>query len=419
MGCAGSSETLFELSVSELIDRFAKYLVSKNNTPDYCKMTDGRIKKLCNGANIQIWGQITPTRVLGWLSLQREAGAMGIKTSNYYLVAMKELCNWAVNESIALENPLRSAKAMNAEGDVRRRRRAISADEFTHLIDAARKGRPIQGMSGPERALLYVVAAWTGFRRSELASLTVSQLQLNGNEPTITVSAAYSKRRRRDVIPLHVSVAAMVQSWLEQNPKAPGDPVFALTSSNGYVRRTSKMMAKDLEAARNAWISDSKDESERAKRNASDFLAYESNDNVFADFHANRHTFITNLGKSRVSPKLAQTLARHSDIRLTFDVYTHVDQSEQSEAVSSLPRPPSQPIAVDSGKEGDSASSDQETPNKSVQEISPRSVQDEASQVLETTDHAKTFALQFAQTHRGGCLLESTEGNCHPKGGLG
>jgi hypothetical protein len=211
----------------------------------------------------------------------------------------------------------------------------------------------------------------------------------------------------------------MVQSWLEQNPKAPGDPVFALTSSNGYVRRTSKMMAKDLEAARNAWISDSKDESERAKRNASDFLAYESNDNVFADFHANRHTFITNLGKSRVSPKLAQTLARHSDIRLTFDVYTHVDQSEQSEAVSSLPRPPSQPIAVDSGKEGDSASSDQETPNKSVQEISPRSVQDEASQVLETTDHAKTFALQFAQTHRGGCLLEATGGISHPKGGVG
>ena len=257
MGCAGSSETLFELSVSELIDRFAKYLASKNNTPDYCKMTDGRIKKLCNGANIRIWGQITPTRVLGWLSLQREAGAMGIKTSNYYLVAMKELCNWAVNESIALENPLRSAKAMNAEGDVRRRRRAISADEFVHLIEAARKGRPIQGMNGPERALLYVVAAWTGFRRSELASLTVSQLQLTGDEPTITVSAAYSKRRRRDVIPLHLSVAALVRSWLELNPKAPGDRVFALSSSNGYVRRTSKMMSIDLTAARSAWINDS------------------------------------------------------------------------------------------------------------------------------------------------------------------
>lgn len=123
MGCATSGETLFELSMTELIERFAKYLQSKNNTPDYCKMTEGRIRKLCEGAEIRVWGQITPSKVLGWLSEQREANAIGVKTSNYYLVAIKELCNWAVNESIALDNPLRSAKAMNAEADVRRRRR--------------------------------------------------------------------------------------------------------------------------------------------------------------------------------------------------------------------------------------------------------------------------------------------------------
>ncbi len=76
-------------------------------------------------------------------------------------------------------------------------------------------------------------------------------------------------------------------------------------------------------------------------------------------------------------------------------------------------------MAVDSGKEGDSASIDQATPHKSVQENSPGGDQDEGSKVLETTDHAKTFALQFAQTIRGGCLLEATEGNCHPKGGVG
>jgi len=46
-------------------------------------------------------------------------------------------------------------------------------------------GKSIQGMNGPERALLYVVAAWTGFRRGELASLTVSEIQLDGDEPTI------------------------------------------------------------------------------------------------------------------------------------------------------------------------------------------------------------------------------------------
>jgi len=55
-----------------------------------------------------------------------------------------------------------------------------------------------------------------------------------------------------------------------------------------------------------------------------------------ADFHALRHTFITSLAKADVSPKTAQMLARHSDIRLTMDIYTHVDRDEQAEAIGKL-----------------------------------------------------------------------------------
>ncbi len=35
-----------------------------------------------------------------------------------------------------------------------------------------------------------------------------------------------------------------------------------------------------------------------------------------ADFHALRHTFITNLARSGVHPRTAQTLARHSTMEL-------------------------------------------------------------------------------------------------------
>src|SRR5262249_50709344 len=44
---------------------------------------------------------------------------------------------------------------------------------------------------------------------------------------------------------------------------------------------------------------------------------------LYADFHALRHSFITLLERSGVSPKTAQELARHSDIRLTMQRYTH------------------------------------------------------------------------------------------------
>ena len=45
-----------------------------------------------------------------------------------------------------------------------------------------------------------------------------------------------------------------------------------------------------------------------------------------------------------LSPKMAQTLARHSDIRLTLDVYTHIGVHDQTTAIGSLPAPPSDNI---------------------------------------------------------------------------
>ncbi len=51
---------------------------------------------------------------------------------------------------------------------------------------------------------------------------------------------------------------------------------------------------------------------------------------------AMRHTFITNLCRANVSPKTAQALARHGDIRLTMNTYSHVGQQEQAAAIGML-----------------------------------------------------------------------------------
>jgi hypothetical protein len=69
-------------------------------------------------------------------------------------------------------------------------------------------------------------------------------------------------------------------------------------------------------------------------------LTYCNEEGLFADFHANRHTFISNLGRAGISPKLAQTLARHSDPKLTMNIYTHVDATDQAGAIEKLAPPP-------------------------------------------------------------------------------
>jgi len=55
---------------------------------------------------------------------------------------------------------------------------------------------------------------------------------------------------------------------------------------------------------------------------------------------ANRHTFITNLASAGVHPKVAQTVARHSDVNLTMGIYSHVDVAKQAAAINTLPAPP-------------------------------------------------------------------------------
>lgn len=51
--------------------------------------------------------------------------------------------------------------------------------------------------------MLYLVAGLTGLRASGLASLTPASLDLTADPPSVTVEAAYSKHRRRGVVPLH------------------------------------------------------------------------------------------------------------------------------------------------------------------------------------------------------------------------
>ena len=55
------------------------------------------------------------------------------------------------------------------------------------------------------------------------------------------------------------------------------------------------------------------------------------------DVHAFRHQTGSLLAAAGVTPKVAQQLMRHSDIKLTMDIYTHVMTGQERAAVDSLP----------------------------------------------------------------------------------
>ncbi|MDO5114215.1 MAG: site-specific integrase, partial [Planctomycetia bacterium] len=219
-------------------------------------------------------------------------------------------------------------------------RRPLSSEEFSHMVDAARTGPSCGGIPGRDRVMLYYIAAWTGFRKRELGSFTPRHLFLDAQIPYLTVPASYSKRKRNDMQFLHPGLVALLKSWLvKRNPK-PEEILFPISKEiSGIDRNTAEMIAYDLAAAHNFWIAESQTPEEEKEREQSDFLKYKDSQGKFADFHGLRHTFITNLSLNGVDPKTAQTLARHSTMELTMNVYTHLNDKKQIDAINLLPRP--------------------------------------------------------------------------------
>lgn len=66
-------------------------------------------------------------------------------------------------------------------------------------------------------------------------------------------------------------------------------------------------------------------------------VPYKDANDRYADFHALRHTFISNLARAGVHPRNAQALARHSTIDLTMNVYTHIAMEDLVSDIEAMP----------------------------------------------------------------------------------
>lgn len=192
------------------------------------------------------------------------------------------------------------------------RPRKFKPEEFARLVEAAlTSGVEVQGYDGEMRARIYRISYLTGLRRGELASLTPGSFKLDDAPPTLTVEAKASKHRRKDTLPMHPELVALVRVWVAG--LEPDEPLFP----NLAWRKTYTMVQKDLVRAG---------------------IPYETHEGL-ADFHAaGRHSHITGLVRSGASIMEAKELARHADIRQTAK-YTHIGMEDRAEALAALPFP--------------------------------------------------------------------------------
>ena len=280
-------------------------------------MTATRCRVVMEGCGFEKMNAIEAGKVIEYIGRLREkkvgktgTRTIGPQTLNYYLRACRQFTRWLWLNQRMNKNPLLHLTGWDAKQDRRHERRALSLQEIHSVLTNTKASTwDFRGLQPEDRYMLYALAIGSGLRRSELASVRPRDLRLDSHPPVVVVKAAYTKNGQEATQPIAEDLAAAFRDYLVGKPG--NQPVWPGTWSE----RAYAMLKKDLKAAK---------------------IAYRDEEGRFADFHALRHTFITLLAKHNVPPKLAQSLARHSDINLTMSVYSHVGLYDQAAALAAV-----------------------------------------------------------------------------------
>ncbi len=376
-------------ALAEHLAEFIATMQAGGRSASHVTGTERLIQRVIDELTLRRLSDIQAAKVERWLGQQTLAQsnkpAMGARTRNSYLIALRSFCNWCVERDRLPFNPLARISHADEKVDQRRQRRALTEAELSKLLIVARL-RPLaefgretvttpgqdtgtrqkrsratwtlkplkfdelpdavelarerltdnptflarQERLGIERALAYKLAVTTGLRRGELASLTVGQLDLDGDFPHVRLKAADEKNRQGNSIPLRRDVADELREWVSSlriggagstnvlafRRDAVAVELPASTRLLTIPKAFCRILDRDLKAAG---------------------IPKRDDRGRTIDVHALRHTFGTMLSVAGVAPRVAQAAMRHSSIDLTMNAYTDPRLLDVQGAVESLP----------------------------------------------------------------------------------
>jgi len=325
-------------AIEDQLEDFEGHLMAKGATAGYIRTTLASIRKVCNACQFKRLIDMNATSLIRWLNRQSKNG-MGARTRNSYREVMVTFSNWAVDSNCMAANPFGKVPKACETVDRRRQRRALTTEEIARLFRAALE-RPLHDAierkcgysknvpkkevpepartkverTGLERKLVYATLIYTGLRKGELASIAVGQVFLDHEVPHIVLAAKDEKAKRGATLPLHPELVTELRKWLELKRRdgklSPKEKLFRVPAA------LCKILNRDLAFAG------------IEKR---DFLGR------VIDVHALRHTHGTLLAQQGVSPTVAKNSMRHADVRMTMNLYTHLELNDIAEGVKKIP----------------------------------------------------------------------------------
>jgi integrase len=280
--------------LADQLQDFLSDLRRRGKSEKYLANLEFRIGKLIVDCHWNFSKDVTADKFQTWL---RSHSELKDKTSNDYLEAARCFFNWLVKLGRTAVNPLLSLEKVKTKIGAAQEIRAFSDSEMTRLLAVA-----------GERKALYLVAVHTGLRASELAALKWADIHLDAEIPFVSVRASTTKNGKSAEMRLHPELIPALKE---------------IKSGGGFDDETIFKKIPRIERFRRDLI--------QAKIAPIDSFGRK------AVFHSLRHTFGTNLARGGVASRVAMTLMRHSDRRLTDKIYTDEKLLGTAAAIDALP----------------------------------------------------------------------------------
>ncbi|MCE9560432.1 MAG: site-specific integrase [Planctomycetes bacterium] len=302
------------LALSSLISEFQE-AVRRKSSEKHTLDVIGHVKKVMAGCKLKSLGDlrspglVPKVEAFVW-SLMKGDEPITSTTAAYTGKHARGFTRWLWKKRKLLDNdPLAGMDLPSQQTD--NPRRDLSVDELERVLAAAEAStETIRSLAGPDRALIYLLGAATGYRAGELARLTPADFDLDADVPVVRLKGKQTKNKKPAEQPLPPGLRARLRSYLAG--RLAGDRVWP----GLWYRRAADILRVDLATAGVPEMASTGE----------------------AVFHSLRHSYSSFLARS-ASVKVTQELLRHASPNLTIARYSHSTLAERAEAVAALPLP--------------------------------------------------------------------------------
>lgn len=199
------------------------------------------------------------------------------------------------------------------------KKKTITYQELETIIETIRNRKRVDSFKNDSIAIALYIGYYSGLRLCEALALEKSDFDFINNEihinkqldcigkqtSILTTTDKLKTNSSNAVVPLAEPLKGILMDWFKVNPY---DHVICDIEGNyihdSIIKTTLRQANKKT--------------------------------GIYFHFHMLRHTFISNLANNGIDPQVTKELARHSNINTTMDIYTHINEDSQKQAINAV-----------------------------------------------------------------------------------